>query len=584
MRRRKSTEQSAAAYQSLEPRKLLAGISLSGTELQIFGTDSPETAVVSQSGSNITASLTNFANQSFPASAVQSIVFVGLGGDDSFTNNTSIGSSVFGGAGNDRLVGGSGIDFLNGGSGRDHLQGRNGNDTLVGSIGGSGVEEFDGGNGNDNIFGGTGVNTISDTAGNNLIFGGPVQDTITTGNGNDQVYPGSGDDVVNVGNGNNIVAAHDGNDRITSGSGVDILYGGKGNDFISAGSGNDTLGGQEDADQLFGGPGNDYLSGDAGDDYLAGSSGDDLLYGGVGNDVLFGEDGSDNLFGFLGNDSLYGGNGNDGVYGGEGLDGVHGGGGTDSIGGGSGADRFLSFVGEPAGQSIDVGSSDARIIFTGGWNDKQLAVVDRGLHQLHAEAGGTRVLKDSLDLTPLKIAKLANVGNAEEAGFNRLQNQYTYFPGANELASEVFTREIQIRDFDASNESQSELARRTIIHEIGHSWDSSREIGDNFSGKGSIWTRFLALSGWRNSSANGFTRSSSPTSEPFDLKFVNGVPTQQTKTWYYRSSADFARNYGKTNPKEDWSTIWEVAFSDDASDRIGVEAKVNIVKELFRLL
>ena len=584
MLRRKSSGQKAPRYQSLEKRNLLAGISLSGSTLQIFGTDGADTSVVSQSGSTIVATLTNFDSRSYPTSSVTSIVFVGSNGNDRFTNGTSVRSSAFGGTGDDLLIGGSGNDFLNGNSGRDDLRGGAGDDTLLGGGGGIGSEQLNGNAGNDSIFGGTGANTVNDTQGNNLIFGGPLADTIVTGNGNDQVYPGPGDDVVNAGNGNNIVIADAGNDQITAGNGIDLLYGGSGDDNIVGGGGNDTLDGQLGNDQLFGGTGSDVLDGSVGDDRLDGGSGGDLLFGGAGNDVIFGRAGSDNLFGYLGNDDLYGGADNDGVYGGEGLDSVSGGAGGDAIGGGGGADRFLSFAGEAAGESIDLTGADARLIFSGGWNENELAIVDRGLRKLHDATGGTRVFKDSLDNSILNITKLTNVGNSGEAGFNRLQNRYTYIPGSNTLSSEVFTREIQIRDFNESNESQSEFAARTMIHEIAHSWDSSREIGDNFSGQGGIWTRFLAASGWRNSAASGFIKSSSQTSEPFDLVFVNGTPTQQFKDWYYRSTATFARSYGSSNPKEDWSTIWEAAVSDDPADRIGVQAKVNIVQELFRLL
>lgn len=46
----------APIAQPLEQRKLLACISFSGTELQVFESNGSKTSVVSQSGSNVTAS------------------------------------------------------------------------------------------------------------------------------------------------------------------------------------------------------------------------------------------------------------------------------------------------------------------------------------------------------------------------------------------------------------------------------------------------------------------------------------------------------------------------------------------------
>ena len=59
---------------------------------------------------------------------VSKITFSGGSGDDTFRNNTSTPSSLFGFTGNDRLTGGSGNDRISGGSGADFAFGLGGTD------------------------------------------------------------------------------------------------------------------------------------------------------------------------------------------------------------------------------------------------------------------------------------------------------------------------------------------------------------------------------------------------------------------------------------------------------------------------
>jgi Ca2+-binding RTX toxin-like protein len=54
--------------------------------------------------------------------------FSGLGGDDTFRNNTSTRSFLSGGGGSDRLTGGPGQDVIRGGSGTDFAFGQGGTD------------------------------------------------------------------------------------------------------------------------------------------------------------------------------------------------------------------------------------------------------------------------------------------------------------------------------------------------------------------------------------------------------------------------------------------------------------------------
>jgi Ca2+-binding RTX toxin-like protein len=59
---------------------------------------------------------------------VNAVQFSGLGGDDTFRNNTSTRSFLSGGAGSDRITGGPGADVIRGGSGTDFAFGQGGTD------------------------------------------------------------------------------------------------------------------------------------------------------------------------------------------------------------------------------------------------------------------------------------------------------------------------------------------------------------------------------------------------------------------------------------------------------------------------
>src|SRR5262249_36569684 len=74
---------------------------------------------------------------------------------------------------------------------------------------------------------------------------------------------------------------------------------------------------------------------------------------------------------------------------------------------------------------------------------------------------------------------------------------------------------------------------------IGHNWDMER--GDTG------WNQWLALSGWQ-------THDSGTASAP------TGYTLSSDGKWDYKTTAQFHRDYGRTNPKEDWSTMWEAYY------------------------
>lgn len=304
-RRRRSQRRRCrpCTYQSLEPRRLLAGIffnSANGDVTVAGDSGNDQGAAVLVDANTLRVSLSGFASQDFDPAVVQRLVFIGLAGDDEFSNQTDIPSAQYGGDGQDRLIGGSDSDVLNGGNGQDHLEGGDGDDRIYGGLDN---DVIFGGAGNDRLFGGGGGNQIEGQAGDDLIFGGELADTIDGGDGRDQIFGLEGDDLLFSGDGGtpgtpgidqaDLILGLAGDDTITGGAGLNVFYGGDGNDTLIAGSGQHRLHGQAGDDVLTGGEQADYLAGHAGNDILQGLGGNDFLVPGTGQDTVSGGSGVD---------------------------------------------------------------------------------------------------------------------------------------------------------------------------------------------------------------------------------------------------------------------------------------------------
>lgn len=198
--------------ESLEGRIVLTasiGFDVRQGIISIVGSEAGDVASVSQQGRNVIVSLTGVTSKTYAASKVKLIDFKGLGGDDSFTNNTSIRSRADGGAGSDTLRGGSGVDDLRGGDNDDRLFGNLGNDILYG---GSGNDSIDGGRGNDREYG---------EAGDDDLYGGDGDDSLYGGNNNDDVHGDAGNDSLYGEAGDDHLDGRTGRDRIYGGAGLD---------------------------------------------------------------------------------------------------------------------------------------------------------------------------------------------------------------------------------------------------------------------------------------------------------------------------------------------------------------------------
>ena len=148
---RNSQPKASNGYETLESRRMLASIFLDTAtgELFISGGSGNDVGALVASGDQVEASITGVESQTFNASEIETVTFIGNDGNDSLTNSTDIRSFFFGGNGNDRLLGGSNDDFINGGAGSDNIFGRSGDDQLIGA---AGDDTLRGNRGNDTNF------------------------------------------------------------------------------------------------------------------------------------------------------------------------------------------------------------------------------------------------------------------------------------------------------------------------------------------------------------------------------------------------------------------------------------------------
>ena len=338
-----------AQLECLEPRELLAAaIDYDSVTKQVVvtGTTGDDAATISASDAStinvavVTDGVT--VQQSFAASAVNSIAFNAGAGNDSLMNSTSTPVVADGGDGNDSLVGGSGNDTLYGIGGDDTLVGGDGNDLIRG---GSGNDSLDGGAGNDTLLGeGGSFDTLRGGLGNDLLDGGTGTSDLLSEEGDVNftltatTLTGLGTDTLLNLEAAILVGGASGNRLDTSLATIPAtLTGGLGNDTIVGGAGFDTL--VESGDVNFRltnsqltGLGTDMLSGlDAA--VLTGGPGANLIdASGFSKPVTInGLDGNDTLFGGSAVDRIDGGNGNDRISGGAGANTLFGGDGIDCV-------------------------------------------------------------------------------------------------------------------------------------------------------------------------------------------------------------------------------------------------------------
>lgn len=399
--------------------------------------------------------------------------------------------------------------------------------------------------------------------------GGVGNDTIQGGGGLDFLNGDDDSDSLLGGNGTDVLSGDLGADVLRGEAGNDLLDGRQGNDFLDGGSGDDNLNGGLDRDLLTGGTGDDELNG--GDGFSAGD-GNDTLLGDAGNDLLRGEGGDDILFGGDGNDRLYGGDGNDSLSGENGNDGLFGGAGKDTLRGGAGSDRFLRWTRSGNSTTLkDKATSESLTTFKGTttqqvaknnginlryapseWTFAEIEAVDAGLGWLHAEVGNSRMLKrkDGKDMTFAKWGPYIPYNTTD--GVNDAAETQANIAGAGFIGFNHNNGTISFVRVSATN---PDSAIRLVVHELAHNWD----------GENAKWTEWLGLSGWVKTTTPG-----------------TGQTLSRDGEWVYDSTAAFARDYGKTNPYEDFSTAFEALYqlktgTLPAADLVALTPKLNFL-------
>jgi hypothetical protein len=190
--------------------------------------------------------------------------------------------------------------------------------------------------------------------------------------------------------------------------------------------------------------------------------------------------------------------------------------------GGDGADRYL--VPKAAPYTPKGNSEDATVFFKNGdkpWSDTAVWAVDLGLRLLVHETGNARLLKGADGSTPITFVRRKAIPS--DAGNPTIVFGQNLGDSRIVLANAAF----KTKAFTAL----------VAIHEVAHNWPG--ESGGQ---------------GWKDLS--GWYRLGEPHTEPEE----NYTPVG--KGWFYLTarSADFVHSYGRTNPDEDWATVWESYF------------------------
>jgi Ca2+-binding RTX toxin-like protein len=427
----------------LELRRLLSS-SLSGTILNITGTDSANTIGVSMSSGQIKVSESGLSAKYYADSSVTKIIVKAKKGNDSVTVDSAVikPCELQGGGGNDTLRGGGGVDALLGQDGNDNLEGGAKNDYLDGGNGDDSadysarsskvtanlrVPEIDqpatgsgGGTGESDSY--RAVETLQGgAAGDNLAFygfwdenpGSPRSFLISGNGGKDTLESGAIDDI----DSHVTMRGGSGNDQLVALSGPMLsVYGESGDDtvdlgdedsrgdvYVDTGSGYDTTLYSAEADswctvtlgigcEAFKGGGIIHVIGNELDNVISIYShwGGSQVEGQEGNDKIVFERNAEQNYQYY----AWGGPGNDTILGGESADKLDGGSGNDSIEGFGGHDTLRGedgndwLNGADGYDEIHGGSGNDTLY--GGINPDRL-FGDGGSDKLYGQGGNDRL-------------------------------------------------------------------------------------------------------------------------------------------------------------------------------------------------
>jgi hypothetical protein len=211
-------------------------------------------------------------------------------------------------------------------------------------------------------------------------------------------------------------------------------------------------------------------------------------------------------------------------------------------------DRFLVQEGDMLG---DFGSEDVKIEFKNttskttitdsddndhvydpaSWTDEDVQVVDEAFAVLQQRQGNNILLRTS-------------AGN--EMQYVRLGETESKFAAWNSGDTQQFSNNIF--------EVDENWTHQAVYHEIGHNWDTENPK----------WNTFTGLSGWTEEDKSD------------DASFT----LSDDEKWFYENSADFAKDYGKTNPREDFATSFAAFFMDYSGEVYNGEGAANIPEKM----
>ncbi len=260
-----------------------------------------------------------------------------------------------------------------------------------------------------------------------------------------------------------------------------------------------------------------------------------------------------------GNDTLIGGCGNDYLYGGDGNDILDGGGGDDMIIGGIGTNRFYNhgtgssafvWMGNDHWAAGNVNySTDALMVFSATGHDGKSSYLYSGVNFEYRPWTETEV-----------FAVVDVVAHAYEVIGNYTFFQHSTYDDRSIRFCLTDNREVSFAGITVYESAiifavnKGGLNSSTIIHEVAHLWNFGM-TNSYWGNSNPYWNEFWSIS-WQNE--NGTIKSNS----------VLG---------------DFARDYGRTNPREDWATA--VALVVYGTNPSGYTEKwlekVNVVNKLF---
>ncbi|WP_143467621.1 calcium-binding protein [Leptolyngbya ohadii] len=372
----------------------------SGNDIYIVDSDRDQVIEDPNGGTDLVRSSARFTTLSASVENLELVsgASVGRGNELNNTITSFVGSSLFGGSGDDTLNGSVFDDQLFGEAGNDILNGGAGNDVLDARLNDffTGRDILNGGSGDDTYI--INANSIvNEDANAGIDTVRAISSYTLTANVENLTFSGISNAVVGTGNALN-----------------NSIVGGNGNDTLKGEAGNDTLGERNNVIQNFTGL---VELGDFGDDVLDGGTGDDTMFGGIGNDTyivdsvgdraiefvssvadpetgfifqggvdtvqasvsftlgnllenltltgtaaingtgnslnntLTGNNAANTLEGLAGNDTLLGRGGADVLRGGAGNDVLVGGAGADVLTGGDGADSFVFDIGSAYNQN-----------------------------------------------------------------------------------------------------------------------------------------------------------------------------------------------------------------------------------------